>query len=338
MHCELLAPALFSAPGAAAAERFPALERLLARGRRSRYEPASPERWLARAFGFDGDELPAGALTLLGEGGAPGDALWARADPIHLRPQRERLLVVPADALAVARDEAESLVEAINRHFSGELTLFPVHPERWCARLEGRLADAPAPGADSPLELAGRDAASILPRDERGRRWNALANEIQMLLHAHPVNAAREERREPAIGSVWFWGMGRAPAAARAAWTTLAAADPVARGLARVAGIAREALPEAGEAWLAARPREGRHLAVLDGLRAPRALGDDAVYTERLRALEERWFAPLLDALRRGRIGMVTIHVPDAGAAFETIRSDLRRFWRRARPLAAYAP
>jgi hypothetical protein len=45
----------------------------------------------------------------------------------------------------------------------------------------------------------------------------------------------------------------------------------------------------------------------------------------------------MLAALKSRRIGMVTVHVPEAGAAFETIRGDLRRFWRRPRPLAGYA-
>jgi hypothetical protein len=36
---------------------------------------------------------------------------------------------------------------------------------------------------------------------------------------------------------------------------------------------------------------------------------------------------------------MVTLHVPDAAEAlsFETIRGDLRRFWRLRRPLKNYA-
>jgi len=44
-------------------------------------------------------------------------------------------------------------------------------------------------------------------------------------------------------------------------------------------------------------------------------------------------------ALRAGRIGMVTVHVPDSpdGASFETIRGDLRRFWRRPKALGHYA-
>jgi len=33
---------------------------------------------------------------------------------------------------------------------------------------------------------------------------------------------------------------------------------------------------------------------------------------------------------------MLTVQVPDAGVSFETVRGDLRRFWRRPRPLADY--
>jgi hypothetical protein len=72
---------------------------------------------------------------------------------------------------------------------------------------------------------------------------------------------------------------------------------------------------------------------VLDVLRAPLALGDEAVFASRLEDLEAKWFAPLLAALRAGRIGMLTLRAPDAGASVETIRGDLRRFWKRAKPL-----
>jgi hypothetical protein len=34
---------------------------------------------------------------------------------------------------------------------------------------------------------------------------------------------------------------------------------------------------------------------------------------------------------------MLSIHLPDAGLHFETIRGDLRRFWRRPKALASYA-
>jgi len=81
-------------------------------------------------------------------------------------------------------------------------------------------------------------------------------------------------------------------------------------------------------------PEDGRHLILLDGLRAARALGDLQAHAARLQAIETGWCAPLLAGLRSGRVGMVSVLVPDAGRATETTRGDLRRFWRRAKAVA----
>jgi hypothetical protein len=88
--------------------------------------------------------------------------------------------------------------------------------------------------------------------------------------------------------------------------------------------------------WLERAPEDGRHLVVLDGLRGVQALGDLNFLANRLQHLESNWFAPLRAALKSGRIGMLTIHAPEAAASFEVTRADLRRFWRRPRPLSAY--
>ena len=107
--------------------------------------------------------------------------------------------------------------------------------------------------------------------------------------------------------------------------------------MAKCAGAQARTLPQSGGEWLSQEPGDGRHLLVLEALRAPLALGQAAEYRECLDLLEDRWFAPLLGALRSGRVGMVTVHVPEAAASFETIRGDLRRFWRRPRALERYA-
>jgi hypothetical protein len=166
-----------------------------------------------------------------------------------------------------------------------------------------------------------------------GRAGDALLNEVQMVLHEHPVNEAREARGEPAVNSVWLWGGGRAPDKAQGPWHSVSAGDPVARGLARLAAIRARDLPASADAWLDRSPEDGRHLVVLDALRAPLALSDATGFARRLEDLERTWFAPLLSALRAGRIGMVSVHVPEAGSSFEAIRGDLRRFWRRPKPL-----
>ncbi len=331
MHCELIVPRLFAEP---TGTRAPALELLLARGRNSTAEPQTLEAWLQESFGLAEEPIAAGALTLAAANREPGEACWARADPVHLRLVQERLIVAPAPAFALSREEADALCDSLNRHFAGILALQAVDPLRWCARLEQELAL----DAASPLEIAGRDVDLSLPGGEAGKRWHALLNEAQMLLHAHAVNEAREARGEPAVNSLWLWGVGRAPRASPGRWQSVSAADPVALGFARLTGARAIALPESATRWLDAVPDDGRHLVVLDALRAPHALGNAAEYRECIEGLEARWFVPLLAALRFGRIGMLTLRVPDAGgAAFETIRGDLRRFWRRPRALERYA-
>jgi hypothetical protein len=331
MHCELAVPGLF---GGSTEARAPALELLLARGRSASGESRSLEGWLQQEFALGTGPMAAGALTLVGCGADPGNACWARADPVHLRLMRDRLIVVPGAALALSREEADALAEALNRHFSGVLSLRVAEPRRWCAELAQELSlDAPA-----ALEAAGRDV-DLTARigGEAGKRWARLLNEAQMLLHAHPVNQAREARGEATVNSLWLWGTGRLPQAVSGRWRTISASDPLPLGLARRSGAQARALPESGHDWLAGASTDGRHLIVLDALRAPLALGQAAEYRECIEALERLWFAPLLAALRAGRAGMLSLHVPDAAASFETVRGDLRRFWRRRRALERYA-
>ncbi len=323
MHCELVVPGLYAA---AAATRLPALELLVARGRARRGEPQRLEGWLHEAFQLGEQPLAAGALTV----SQAEQALWARADPVHLRLMRDRLILVPAAALGVSAAEAAALCEALSRHF-GALAFEAVTPSHWCVRLSGELEGV---SSENPLDLAGREVGLAMPA-----AGHSLVNEAQMLLHAHPANAAREARGEPALNSVWLWGAGRAPKVPPAPWQSVSAQDPLVLGLARAAGARQRALPATAHAWLERAPEEGRHLVVLDALRAPLALSQQAECRAAIEALERDWFAPLLGALRAGRVGMVSVHVPEGGerASCETIRGDLRRFWRRPRPLERYA-
>jgi hypothetical protein len=334
MHCEVLLPALLAAP---AEVRLGALELLLARARASTAPAVSVSRWLLDAFevqGVEGEAVPLGALTLLGEGGDAGDALWARADPVHLRLMRDRLIMVPSPVFALSAEEAQALTGSLNLHFQDQLEFHAVRPDQWCVRFAEPVELQAAP---SPLEAAGRDAN--LGRAPGPSRSAALMNEAQMLLHAHPVNEAREARGELPINSVWLWGGGRQPQVVGGHWVSVTADDPAALGLARLAGVRHRRLPPTGAAWLERAPEEGRHLVVLDALRAPFALSETAAYRQALEAMERDWFAPLLAALRAGRLGMLTLQVPDAAESlsFETIRGDLRRFWRRAKALERYA-
>jgi len=334
MHCELIVPALFAAREV---PRLPALELLLARGRAAQTAPGGLEAWLGDAFELEQGPFPAGALAALAERadaiGPDVDACWLRADPVHLRVGLDRLTLFPSAGLGISREEADALVATLNLHFAAEFSFVAARPDCWCLRAASEVALE----ALAPLDLAGQEVDANLPRGPDAARWHALMNEVQMALHDHPVNLDREQRGEPAVNSVWFWGAGRLPATARGPWHSITADEPVAAGLARLAGLRHRAVPEGAREWLGRAPDEGRHLVVLDSLRGAIALGDLESHAGRLAALEARWFAPLLEALRGGRIGMVTVRAPDSGLSVETVRGDLRRFWRRVRPLSEYA-
>ena len=328
MHCNLYIPDFFSAEGFSS-DSLAAAETLIARGRRKRIASVSPEAWLFGRFGVERQrDWPVAPYTLLADGGEPGPHYWMRADPVHLQVGRDSLGLADNTAFEVSRAESEALAEALNRHFGQTMLVYPLRPARWYVRLEK------APDMQTTPAAAARGAAidEKLPAGPDAMRFNALMNEAQMLLHEHPVNAEREARGELALNSIWFWGGGVIDAERARPFSTVFSDDPLARGLALAAGIPALALPKDAGSALAAVGDEGRVLAVADAPREAQLRGRSA-------ALERDWFLPLLVALKSGRIGMLTLHLCGADSLLEveTVRSDLRYFWRLRRPLSAYA-
>jgi len=334
MHYHLFIPDFFSAAGSEPRENLGAAETLIARGRRKRLPPSSPEAWLFGRFRVaKRRDWPVAPYSLLADGGAPGRYFWMRADPVHLRIDNNRIVLVDGAALGVSRAESEALVETLNRHFGEALLFYPLRPERWYVRVR----EAPELETTPTRAAAGKTIDAWLPSGPDALRFRSLMNEAQMLLHEHPVNAAREARGEPALNSVWFWGGGALDAAAARPFSTVIGDDPLARGLALAAGLSARPLPKDADSMLATADTEGMALVVLDALQDA-GDGDGARLRERRAALERDWFEPLLAALRSGRIGMLTLSLPGADSLLEveTVRSDLRRFWRLRKPLAAY--
>jgi len=329
MHCHLFIPDFFSAEGEEA-DRLVAAETLFAKGRRRRLAASSREAWLFERFAVPKQrDWPVAPYTLLADGGAPGRHFWMRADPVHLRLGRDTLTFADSAAFEVSRAESEALVETLNRHFGDAMLFYPAQPARWYVRLQ----EAPDMHTTPPSAAREEPIEGNLPSGPDAMRFHGLMNETQMLLHEHPVNAGREARGEPTLNSVWFWGGGVMAAAKDRPFSSVFGDDPLARGLALAAGIPARALPTDAGAMLAAAAAEGVALVVLD---SPRSAAGHA--RERRAALERDWFGPLLAALQSGKIGMLTLSLPgaDSQLEIETVRSDLRYFWRLKRPLANY--
>jgi hypothetical protein len=335
VNCHLLVPDLFW-PAATGSDPYrglalPALETLLARGRRMKIPGASLERWLAARYGLP-DGVPVAPFSLRGDGGEPGGDWWMRADPVHLELNGERLILADASRLGVTAEEAREFIADLDSHFSGEgISFVAPHPQRWYVRSARamRLLTTPTP------EAAARDVKALLPQGEDGARWRRLVNEAQMLLHQHPCNEARERQGRLAVNSVWVWGPGR-DRRPHAAYDAVWADHPVATGLAAASGGGARPLPASGETLVASGPG-GTHLVVLS-LPAT-AYGEPAEWRDALAMLERSWFSVLLAGLRGAALESLTLHGlgPDHGQSSVLTRRGCLHFWRTRRPLHAYA-
>ena len=186
---------------------LPSLDTLLGKGRTYAMPAQGMEEWLCRQFNvLRQSDWPVAPLTLLAEGVAPDQHFWIRADPVHLVVDRDRLVLTDADAFRISAAEAMALTRTLNDALSADdLTLLAPDAERWYLR----LTQAPRIVTHPLAEARGSSVDAFLPGGEESRRWQALTNEVQMLLHEHPVNEQREARGAASINSVWFWGAGR---------------------------------------------------------------------------------------------------------------------------------
>jgi hypothetical protein len=335
MDCHLLVSDLFW-PASAGTEPYsglalPALETLLARGRRAKTPGGSAERWLAAQYRLP-DALPLAAFSLRGDGGEPGTDCWIRADPVHLRVHGDRLVLADASQLAVTPEESRECVAALNSHFASEgISFIAPHPERWYAR----TAQEPHLRTTPTSEAAGRSIETLLPQGDDGARWRRIINEAQMLLHELPCNEVREQQGRPAINSIWTWGPGR-ERGLDASYDTLWADHPLAKGLAAASGGDARPLPASGAPLLDSR-HTGRHVVVL-GLPAT-AHGDLPEWQAAVKELERSWTATLVAGLWDGALELLTLHGlgRDYGHTSALARRDRLRIWQTRRPLRAYA-
>lgn len=317
----------------------PALERLLARGEPVPGVADSLEVLLFNAFGHDEPDadLPVGAVTAgvdLPDGPArptpagDGNGWWLRADPVHLRADRDTLVLTGHGDLGLTDEQAGRLVAELGEVFAplgGRLYAGPA--ERWYLR----LPKAPAIRTWPPSAVWGKGIRPYLPYGAAATRWHALMNEAQMQLNLSPVNRAREADGAVTANSLWLWGGGRPPRLARC-WDAVWCSEVTGRGLARLSGSACRAVPQEG----ASRPvPDGEVLVVLDG--PARALGckDPVRWQTSVQAVHDRWLVPLVPAIGRGEIESLAL-ITGSGTNYTLTRRADGRWWRRTRPLARY--
>ncbi|HEV2538668.1 MAG TPA: phosphoglycerate mutase [Frateuria sp.] len=211
------------------------LRRLLARADR---QADGPHGYLAGvAAWFDAPQpLAAGALTREASAGDAGDASWLCADPAWVEPDMSGVRLLACGRMELSQKEAQAFAELLVPLFEEQgMCLQLTTPERWHLRLPPGMA---VPDFPAPEQALGENLLQHLPQGPQGRRWRILQNDLQVVLHQHPLNARRRAAGQPPVNSLWLWGAGTLPAHVRTPLQGVVSDDPLLRALAARAGVA----------------------------------------------------------------------------------------------------
>lgn len=266
------------------------------------------------------DTLPriasAAALTRQADAGDAAGALWLRVDPAHVRPDMNgaRLLGI-GERLGLSQADVDALLPALKPIFGDAgFALDAPHPSRWYLRMP---VGANVPAFSAPDDALGEDLFEHQVQGADARRWRALLNEVQIVLHNHPWNAQRLANGQVQINALWPWGGGVLPDRVRSDVRRCWSDDDVPRALTTLSGGVADRLPAA----FSSSACDG---VTLFDLRRMRDLA----------ALQRDWLLPALDALASGTLDGVEIDATD-GRCFRLTQRQRWRFWRRPWSAAA---
>lgn len=192
----------------------PALSKALGRADRPSRGEAGERAQLLRHF----DVIPRGwavaALTRQVDVGDAGTSAWVRADPSWVRPEMTGArLFACSEGVGVEQADVDAFLPALQPLFgdAGFALDAPV-PSRWYLRVS---RETPLPAFVDPSEALGTDVFEHLSGQAgdsgTSRRWRALLNDAQIVLHNHPRNARRVASGEAAHQFVVVLGRGSAP-------------------------------------------------------------------------------------------------------------------------------
>lgn len=311
-HISLYIPAALAESAPHAPSQHPCLDTLIARGTTTRSALQGDGQLLAL---FGGEATVASgraAVSYFVRQGGGVEGWRIIASPVHLLADHATLHFPPQHNVRLSEEESRALMVSCQSHFAPEgWQLEYGDAQTWYLGLAEASAITTTPLADA----VGAPLFEALPQGKDAQIWRRWLNEVQMLLHGHAVNQARQTQGEPAINSLWFWGEGRLPALAEKPYTRVYGGDAYVEGLARLSGAEWAPLPQALSA-LEGKELQGKILVVLDG-------AHDLVW-------ESHWFCTLSERLRKGTFNALTLHFRN-GYTTHLVKNNLWRFWRRKR-------
>ena len=279
-------------------------------------------------FASDSDEaVPVAAVTAAYDGLDAGQGWWLRADPVYLQADRDQAVLVASEELDLQPEECAALLETINAHFAADgWQLHAPHPQRWYLQLNeaDAIRTTPLP------QVMGQGVNQNLPHGESRRQWHSRLNELQMLLHNHPINQQRVQAGKLPINSVWLWGEGSMPHGDPPAWDQVYSDDVLVKAMAQLT-----ALKHAPLAAFDPRNASGRCLVVINSCYATVRDKDVFGWLASVAEIQNRYLLPLQANMQQQAGSAVTL-LPANGYQYRLTPQRLPRWWHRRRPLETF--
>jgi hypothetical protein len=222
------------------------------------------------------------------------------ATPVHLEARLDHVRLADRGLLRIGTDEANRWSEAFAREFGPDLKLHPAGERGFV--LTG--IEAGDTQTTDPARLLDSDVAPALPRGAGASALRRLGAELEMWLHAIPLNDERQRAGQRRISAFWFWGgekVDKVPGSLSppASSFVIHGEDLWLAGLAHATGSTANK-PAADFGTLD--PSADHHIVELAPMSAPHESLVDA---------EARWFAPARTALSEGKLAALDIVAND---------------------------
>jgi hypothetical protein len=309
--------------------------------------------WLARWLGRD-DLAAVAPAAIAAASVTPTDATVWLATPVHLIAGLTSLHIDRRSLLRLSAADLASFAQDFNRTFGDtDLHLAPLANGEFLMRGPATLIAA----TTEPARALVADLETALPKGSDSKAIRRLGAEIEMWLHAHPLNETRRRRGELPVSTLWLWGGGAL--ANRAATHEVASkvqpmspptgqrtasqvnshtespgnrgdvalgSDPYLTGLWHLHGSRIDELPDDKLATLLVDPDVQRSVLVTEVTPMLHTNPHWTVF-EALAELDRRYVAPAIAALQTGAVEKVVLIANDT--ELQVTRRDRLKFWRR---------
>lgn len=164
---------------------------LLAKAKKIPVKNRTYSQQLCALMDYESEQIPFAELSLAAYDIDRETYHWLHADPVHLQADIDHAVLYDSNSLQLGSDEAQSLVNGLNRHFSqDDIEFIMADANHWYLRSERKLEMDTACLNDVVMQNINQ----FMPVGADGAFCKQLLNESQMLLYSNAVNHKRELR------------------------------------------------------------------------------------------------------------------------------------------------